>query len=109
MERPRPPRHRAHGEVAAGAKSPRTAETTGNTRGGMMGPVGDGLVQESLLDARAESARLQAALHRKAWMIPKGPFIAAGRLVLALAGMLGVVALGLLLAAAVALVQMHIR
>ncbi|WP_413249974.1 hypothetical protein [Sinomonas flava] len=42
-------------------------------------------------------------------MIPKGPFIAAGRLVLALAGMLGVVALGLLLAAAVALVQMHIR
>jgi hypothetical protein len=75
----------------------------------MMGPVGDGLVQESLLDARAESARLQAALHRKAWMIPKEPFIAAGRLVLALAGMLGVVALGLLLAAAVALVQMHIR
>jgi hypothetical protein len=50
-----------------------------------------------------------AAVRRRAWLIPKGPFVAMGRLALALVGISGVLLLGLLLAAAVALVQMHFQ
>lgn len=50
-----------------------------------------------------------AAVRQRAWLIPKGPFVAVGRLALALAGISGLVLLGLLLAAAVAMVQLHFQ
>ena len=48
-------------------------------------------------------------MRQRAWLIPKGPFVAVGRLALALAGITGLVLLGLLLAAAVAMVQLHFQ
>lgn len=48
-----------------------------------------------------------ASIRERAWLVPKGPFIAMGRLALALAGIAGLLLLGLLAAAGVALVQLH--
>lgn len=69
-------------------------------------PVGHPLVGEPAVLAGTPDL---TAVRRKAWLIPKEPFVAAGRLALALIGISGLVLLGLLLASAVALLQMHLQ
>lgn len=57
----------------------------------------------------AAGADPMISVRQRAWLIPKGPFIALWRLAVALVGIAGVVLLALLLAGGLALVQMQIQ
>lgn len=58
--------------------------------------------------AAAAAVHSAAAAPPGVWLVPKMPFIALWRLLLGLAGIGGVLALALLLAAGMALIEMHV-